>query len=582
MAAYQRVLEFWWPTGWPVITADSATEIFSLSQARNNAVAQAKTDVVVICDADTIPDMSNIKAAVADPVGVCWPFTIYRVLAPEHIEVPFKKLAEVPWLYQWGGDGANGVGGCLITTTGEYWRLGGQPPEFCTDEQTQIMTSTGWRHYTDVNVGDDVLTLNHHTGLSEWNPVQRINIFSGVHEMLSIESKTHSSLTTLDHRWPVIRHWNVKQVRKKAFQRSRRDWATSGDFRQDDRVPVATHCANLPDQPKYVDALVEVIAWFWTEGHAERTSRGVTISQSVTVNPTNCALIEAALTRAFGSASSPRSRGSHSPVDIPRWTTSVAHHGKTRIFNLNAEAGELIRSLAPDKVPTHDFIRSLTQAQLVLFIETSMLGDGHSRIRSYERILGQKNPAAAEAFQFACILAGYATSSATRPAMPKYGYGMTVMSIRQQRHFKLSKGTHKRIDYDGLVWCPTTRNHTWLARRNGKVYFTGNCGWGHEDTAFTFIVETLSTLRRLPGNIYTFEHNTSTAAGYTGAKADSPGWDRNYAQNEALMAPYRRARHRAWLMREIIKERTGKDPLGDEPNLGDPELVKALTGRYKP
>jgi glycosyltransferase involved in cell wall biosynthesis len=237
MDAYHRVLEFWWKTGWPVIPADSDTEIFSLSQARNNAVAQAKTDVVVICDADTIPDMTNIRAAVADPVGVCWPFTKYRVLAPEYLDVPFKKLADVPYLYEWGGDGANGVGGCLVATTREYWRLGGQDPAFI--------------------------------------------------------------------------------------------------------------------------------------------------------------------------------------------------------------------------------------------------------------------------------------------------------------------------------------------------------GWGHEDTAFTFVVETLSTLRRSPGNIYAFEHNTS-AVGYTGAKADSPGWDRDYGRNEALMVPYRTARHRAWLMREVIKNRTGQDPLGDAPNRGDPELNKALLGRYKP
>jgi len=238
MAAYNRVLELWWKTGWPVITADSDGDIFSLSQARNNAVAQAKTDVVVICDADTVPDIANVKAAVADPVGVCWPFTRYRILAPEYVEVPFRRRAALPTLYEWGGDGAAGVGGCLVTTTAEYWRLGGQDPAFI--------------------------------------------------------------------------------------------------------------------------------------------------------------------------------------------------------------------------------------------------------------------------------------------------------------------------------------------------------GWGHEDTAFTFVVETLSTLRRTPGNIYAFEHNSAAAGGYTGAKADSPGWDRDYGRNEALMSRYRVARGRAWLMREIIKERVGTDPLGDTPNLGDPDLNHALAGRYKP
>jgi len=32
----------------------------------------------------------------------------------------------------------------------------------------------------------------------------------------------------------------------------------------------------------------------------------------------------------------------------------------------------------------------------------------------------------------------------------------------------------KKVVHEGLIWCPTTQNKTWLARRNGTVYFTGN------------------------------------------------------------------------------------------------------------
>ena len=32
----------------------------------------------------------------------------------------------------------------------------------------------------------------------------------------------------------------------------------------------------------------------------------------------------------------------------------------------------------------------------------------------------------------------------------------------------------RRYLYTGRVWCPKTKNSTWLARRRGTVYFTGN------------------------------------------------------------------------------------------------------------
>lgn len=31
-----------------------------------------------------------------------------------------------------------------------------------------------------------------------------------------------------------------------------------------------------------------------------------------------------------------------------------------------------------------------------------------------------------------------------------------------------------RVEYGGTVWCPVTEDGTWLARRRGTVYFTGN------------------------------------------------------------------------------------------------------------
>jgi hypothetical protein len=130
LAAFDRVVEFWSMFGWPIVTADSPTEIFSLAQARNEAVRKATTDVVVISDADTLVDPLNVLRAVADPAGVWWPFTRYRILAEKYLDTPLPELAGCPYINTWDGAGVLGVGGCIITTRKEYWRLGGQPSEF--------------------------------------------------------------------------------------------------------------------------------------------------------------------------------------------------------------------------------------------------------------------------------------------------------------------------------------------------------------------------------------------------------------------------------------------------------------------
>jgi SAM-dependent methyltransferase len=131
IAPFARIMDFWPMFGWPIITADSDTEIFSLAQARNNAVRQAKTDIVVISDADTLIDPLNVLRAAADPTGIWWPFDKYRVISPEYLDTPISELINVPHVNTWDGAGIAGVGGAIITSQKEYWRLGGTPPEFC-------------------------------------------------------------------------------------------------------------------------------------------------------------------------------------------------------------------------------------------------------------------------------------------------------------------------------------------------------------------------------------------------------------------------------------------------------------------
>jgi hypothetical protein len=364
---------------------------------------------------------------------------------------------------------------------------------YCVDEQTEILTEDGWRSYRELNEGDSVLTLNHETGLSEWQPVIEVCVFPAqMREMVSMESSSHSSLSTPTHRWPVERpHKRTGALRMRgedgrfvdsgkpgnaylAAMGQDRRWVTSETFGHWDRVPIAADCADLPNEQKYADALVEVVAWFWTEGHIHKDRAGlpvrsVSLSQSHEVNMGNCSRIRGALTRLFGPAvvKMPRTGASRSD-GIPRWREYVDGHKAE--FWLNADAGAMVQSHAPQRVPTFGFLRSLTRSQLSLFIEVSMLADSSGVQR-----LAQKDRAAAEAFQFACTLAGYGTSLRERKPTKNCAAAMWEVNYRKQRHFlpyRLAR--ESRVAYDGEVWCPRTLNQSWLARRNGSVYFTGN------------------------------------------------------------------------------------------------------------
>ena len=342
---------------------------------------------------------------------------------------------------------------------------------WCADEATEILTSAGWKDFRTLSAGDETLTLNHETGLSQWQPVQEVLVYPAQRrEMVSMEGKEFSSLTTPNHRWPA-------EYRISRAGTYGRRWVTSATIGAGDRLPVAAYPADVPQEQKWADALVEIVAWFWTEGRFKTSSRpgvkgrGIEIGQSAK-NAGNVARIRAALTTIFGAPTVRMARGP-GRGQAPCWREY--RDDDMIMFALSANAGDIITEHAPRKVVTTGFIKSLTAAQLDLFIKVSLLADNCGPTR-----IGQKDPARTEQFALACILAGNGVSF-REGAAKKRGYRMSQARMLRKRHVYPQESSRegsafriRRVAYDGHVWCPRTPNQTWLARRSGSVYFTGN------------------------------------------------------------------------------------------------------------
>ncbi len=340
----------------------------------------------------------------------------------------------------------------------------------CADDQTEILTIDGWRTHDQLDTGTLVLTLDHDTGTSGWEPILDVHRYEVRDEpMLSMQMRHHSSLTTRNHRWPVLRQTYAQQRPTQRLGTVRtgriRAWTTAGELAAEDQIITAAPNRDVPAEAKYADAFVELVAWFWTEGtiRADRTRPCVTIAQSQTVNPSYVARIRAALTALFG----PRSDGTWPgrTAGPPRWREWRNPSSGCILFTLSVAAAASLLDVAPRKIVAPEFIRSLTAAQLLLFLEVSMLADG--RIQS--GMIGQKDPERLAGYELACILAG---------RTPHLTY---CESARMWRLHDLPRTTatprrrHREIvRYTGTVWCPTTGSGTWFARRNGTVYVTGN------------------------------------------------------------------------------------------------------------
>lgn len=72
---------------------------------------------------------------------------------------------------------------------------------------------------------------------------------------------------------------------------------------------------------------------------------------------------------------------------------------------------------------------------------------------------------------------GWATSHVERFIPESHGHAaklMNYVTIRKSQYTRLGNIEVSNRAYDGIVWCPRTKNGTFYARRNGFTYFTGN------------------------------------------------------------------------------------------------------------
>lgn len=359
----------------------------------------------------------------------------------------------------------------------------GAQTEFCADEDTEILTGEGWKRYDQLRADDEAYALDPETLTARFEPIQTVNVFPRkVRRMRLIETGGYSSLTTEGHRWPVLHtedgHGSLR-------------WRRTDNLDYRHRLFRTAPHIDSASTPKFSDEFVELVAWFWTEGWtAGKHGRFAFIGQSHEKNPTKCADVRRALTRFPGDWSEQR----RAATRMTHWR--LKRNLSDAIFNVTGL----------DKAPEPWFLRALTVAQLRLLIERCLDGDGH-RTEAGQRTFYQASEHGTRTFEMACALAGIPTNTRHDRWYPgmfgepreKWGYAVSLLTngvakpldaIRVTTRYtaekpKRTKAVDEWVQHDGIVWCPTTPSGTWLARRNGTVYFTGNSIGYNSIPAFT-------------------------------------------------------------------------------------------------
>ena len=307
----------------------------------------------------------------------------------------------------------------------------------CVSEDTECLTLNGWKHYTDLQEGELIASYSIKSDRIGYYPLERIVSYPFEGELCHIRSLRADSLVTWDHR-NVIVNKDSEVCVKRTYS------LVTGD-RLLLKAPVDYPInEGLPNED-----WAELFGWIIAEGYYNKYE-AISIQQKY---------------------------GSHADRIQNLLNNLHLKHSKRYLIRggvmdwlLTMESSTLFRRLSPDKM-LNQFLVSLPVKQLAALFRGLILGDGCIRDGRIRFI--QKSKKNLDWFSVIALRLGFSTVTS-----PKEN-GCSVVYLSKSRTAKIATSGTKLRDRGKLVsdtvWCPVVKDTgTWVARRNGKVFITGN------------------------------------------------------------------------------------------------------------
>jgi len=374
---------------------------------------------------------------------------------------------------------------------------GAQPllTAWCFDEETEILTKDGWKRYYDLDDGSVYATMNPETGNFEWQQARALNVFPYKGKMYLYETSRMSACVTPNHRFigricdghsnkteeysfeiqDVVankshRFIQLKQNIDGKFEGKMPAFIEDGKFSFSARTHKKAHREPLVVS---LEDFLELLAWFLSEGCVKykRLSSGIPRPECVMIGvskekyPENFTRIWQLLERMGLTPKHWKNNQSICFYDI-RVTAYFSQFG-----------------LSYDKhIPT--WVKELPTKYLEHFLYVYYLGDGYllSKKKDYGFAIGTISKRMAEDLSEIGIKAGYGISMQEYDE-PRSAYNARVIRFRdknKRRYVGTDINSWEIIDYNGYVWCPSTKNGIVFVRRNrSPVYASHNSElWG--------------------------------------------------------------------------------------------------------
>jgi very-short-patch-repair endonuclease/intein/homing endonuclease len=355
----------------------------------------------------------------------------------------------------------------------------------CHDDQTEILTPTGWKKFKDIEKNSTVGTYNVYTKEMEWG---NVNEFYEYHfesteslKMFHFQSKGVDIKVTPNHKMLIERNGVVQS-------------AYSQDVEHNDKfISTVNWSGDIPQQLPYMesplshlglDEYLKFVGYYISEGGVKE-ERGKNLS----------------LDKEVQACSFSQNKNSSYYSDIknsvklayPNFSEYEDVRNKNISCFMTINSVDISRYLSEEfghhswnkKIP--QWIKNLPQNKLKIIYNAMMNGDGSTRndgILPRYRYTTTSEQLAGDWSEI-CLKLGYWPYVSQEKASNDNSrdiYRISYSESRRSKLFNIRQQNIKQEEYTGSVYCVSVDNAWIVTRRNGRITVQGNSGKIHNIT----------------------------------------------------------------------------------------------------
>lgn len=338
--------------------------------------------------------------------------------------------------------------------------------KFCLSKDTDVLTERGWKQFPKLTMDDVVLTLNQNKNELEYQKIQDIIVQDFKGYLNHVNGKTVDILATEDHRHVIERNIRTKKNGKYVSY-----WAGKTQIIQFAKLPRAFRIPAsgkfFGSSSKYSPDFASLLGWIITDGHAMFYKKKPYIIRISQIKSDTTQQIEFLLNNL------------HLPNKKymrKRMTTlpnGARYSGTETVFTFPRKISkQIIQALngSIHRIPRWVYIAPIEVRQHLF--ASLMAGDGTQNGtgrggRPNSSIFYCHSKELSDDIQELCAGLGLRATIGFNKLWRVY--------ISHHGHHYVKKRNIQKEKYEGKVYDITVPNGTFIARRNGRMFITGNC-----------------------------------------------------------------------------------------------------------